>query len=162
MLSDPSCATVLHREQIVIGNQLVGASHPVAEGQEEAGGPTQFIHHRVTQTLIIHRRHPVAVIKHKLFKEVENKERGDGNREQDRQAEAKHHGDEADVHDGGILVVHVVDWAEVQVRVTLDGRLFRHERGASAEAAVEYAEQDAHAPVHQEFDDWVVRVEDHS
>jgi len=103
---------------------------------------------------------PIRVVKHGLLDKVEYDESQNRDGEENGQAETVHEGDEADVEDGAVLVVHEVDWARVEVYVALHGGLFGGLLIAG-ESAVHQSERCTHQPVSDELQQWVVSIKNH-
>jgi putative component of toxin-antitoxin plasmid stabilization module len=116
--------------------------------------------HELGLFFIIHGRLPIRVVKHGLLDKVEYEECQNRDGEENGQAEAVHEGDEADVEDGAVLVVHEVDWARVEVYVVLHGGLLCGLLVAG-EAAIHQSERCTHQPVSDEFQQWVVSIKNH-
>ena len=108
------------RRQMIIRQELLAGSHPVAEEEHQNGRILQSVQHILTQTLVVHGRHTVSIVEHQLLLEVENDHGKTGNREQDWHAQAVHESDEDDVEEGGVLVVHEVFRARIHVQIRLD------------------------------------------
>jgi len=146
--------------KIVIWGKLPGACHPVSKSEVEERGPHTSAEHGLGQPLIIRRRHFVWVVKWCFLDEVNDPESHCTDWEQDGDTETEHEGYKHWVKNRRVLEVHKICGSCSNVDVSLDrGRLglVLFESTASVHQAV----GQAHAVIHEEFQKWIVSVENH-
>lgn len=159
VLSD-KCVTLMIFWRQCVTLKLQVAKHPVAETEEEAWRVGHGVESVIIQLLIVGRRRLVAEVHHELFQQVDHNVRARSSREEDWEAGTVHHGDEGDVKQARVLVVHVVLGTSVQVDVLLDG----HGGGLLAfrgEAPVLESVCSSQSLVHQVVGDGVPEIELH-
>ena len=144
---------------MLVGQKLLVGGHPVAEDHVKERSELELVEDIVGEALIVHGGHDVSVEEHDLLSDVKHEEGEHGNWEQDGHTETVHHSDEHDGQDGRVLVMHEVLGTSVGGNVALD-------RGAlgvstASASAIDASEQDTEGPVHEDFDDGVVDVENH-
>ena len=159
MVGERSAHAILF-EEVVVGDHLLVAGHPVAEAKEEDGRVVKDAYDSLGEALVVHWGQTVGVEKHSLLHKVEDQDGHGSDREQDRDAEAIGHGDKDNVEQARVLEVHHVDRASVGVDVCLDARLPRHVR-ISGEATVEEPGEETEAEEAESLKNWEHGSEDH-
>ena len=150
---------------MIIAEKLLVRCHPVGEADIEERSELELPEDVVGEAFIIHGRHDIAVEEHELLDQVKYQEGKHGDWEQDRHAETIEEGDVGNCEDGRVLVMHEVDRSFISVDIALNrsalcGLVSAWTSGELA-TAVETSEEDTHAPVANNFNDWVVDIEDH-
>lgn len=92
----------------VILLQLFVSQHPVAEGKHEEWSVRELLQDCVIQLFVIDWWLLVDIMKHVVFKAIQNKERNGSNREHDWHTWSKHHSQEDNVQDARVFEVHQV------------------------------------------------------
>ena len=165
MVGDVGASGCLNGSEVIIAEELLVRGHPVGEADVEERSELELPEDVVGEAFIIHGRHDIAVEEHELLDHVEHQEGKHSNWEQDRHAETIEEGDVGNCEDGRVLVVHEVDWAFIGVDIALNrsalSGLVDTSSSRELAATVEASEEDTHSPVTNNFDDWVVDIEDH-
>mmetsp|Transcript_21614 Transcript_21614/g.20738 ORF Transcript_21614/g.20738 Transcript_21614/m.20738 type:complete len:316 (-) Transcript_21614:1951-2898(-) len=146
---------------VVVGDELQVAYHPVPEGAQEDWGPGHDPQHPVVQLVVVHRRLSVGIVDHELLHNVQNQVLNHSNGPHHGDTKSVHEGDEGDVEDGGILVVDEVDGSTVKLNILLEGGALGLVGVAADDSSVKGSESESHSPVHEEFHQRPVDVELH-
>ena len=147
-------------DQVIVAQKLLVGGHPPTKDNEEDRRASEFVQNILGETLVVHGRHTVAVVKHRLLLEVKNYKGEAGDWEQDGHTKAVHEGDECDVQQSGVLVVHKVDWSGVTIKVALD-RCFLGQVSITAASAVQTSEEQSETEVSERFNKWEKGIDQH-
>ena len=104
----------------IIFYELKIGEKPVSKCKEENWSLIEVKENRIVQFLIICRWLLENVVNHEFFEAKEASEWNCGDWEKNRHTCSKHHCDKNNIHDTGVLIMHVILWTSMKVYVLLN------------------------------------------